>query len=202
MDDNTRTPDRTPDLLALHRLAYAQDGLFTSRQARRLAISMQLLAHHTRSGRFERIRRGLYRLAGYPAGEHAQIRAAWLAVGEHRAVVSHESALVLHGLLHEPPNTTHLLVAREHRGLRPPACVTLHTAIKPIPDEDLTTRHGMRVSVAARAIVDSAGAGAASERIHVALTEALRRRVLTPEQLVEHAERHGGQAAALVGCVV
>jgi predicted transcriptional regulator of viral defense system len=155
MDDESRTPD----LLALQRLAYVQDGLFTSGQARRLAISMQLLAHHTRSGRFERVRRGLYRLAGHPGGEHAQTRAAWLAVGEHRAVVSHESALVLHGLLQVAPKTTHLLVGREHRGIRPPPGVTLHTAIRPIPEEDLTTRHGMRVSTAARAMIDSAGAG-------------------------------------------
>jgi hypothetical protein len=36
----------------------------------------QLLAHHARTGRFARVRRGLYRLSDYPAGEHEEIRAA------------------------------------------------------------------------------------------------------------------------------
>jgi predicted transcriptional regulator of viral defense system len=104
MSDKQKT-----DLPSLHRLAYSQDGLFTTRQAQERGVSAQLLAHHARSGRFQRVRHGLYRLSDYPAGEHEEIRAAWLTVGMKRAVVSHESALVLHGLSDVIPNTVHLL---------------------------------------------------------------------------------------------
>jgi predicted transcriptional regulator of viral defense system len=189
---------RTPNLSALHRLAYAQDGLFTSKQARCCGLSAQLLAHHARSGRFERVRRGLYRLADYPSGEHEQIRAAWLTVGADRAVVSHESALVLHGLCDAQPQTVHLLVAREHRGIRPPATVKLHTALQAIPDGDIATRHGIRASIPARAIVEAASSGTEPHVVRRAIAEAFRQGRTTPAELAEYAERGGSEGAALV----
>ena len=189
---------RDPDSSALHRLAYSQEGLFTAQQAQERGYSAQLLAHHARTGRFARVRRGLYRLSDYPAGEHEEIRAAWLALGIDRAIVSHESALVLHGLSDVLPNTVHLLVSREHRGIRPPAGVTLHTATMAIPDDEITIRHGIRVSTPSRAIVDAAGSGTAPEQIQMAIRQVLEQGRTTPSQLAGQAERHGGQVAALV----
>lgn len=189
---------RKPDLAALNRLAYSQDGLFTVGQAQERGFSAQLLAHHAQTGRFERMRRGLYRLSDYPTGEHEEIRAAWLIVGTQRAVVSHESALVLHGLSDVLPNTVHLLVSREHRGARAPSGVTLHTATTPIPDSDIATRHGMRVTTPARTIIDAAHSGTAPEQIQLAIRQALQEGRTTTDQLAEHAERHGGHVAVLV----
>ncbi len=194
MSDSTRNPD----LSALHRLAYSQEGLFTAQQAQERGFSAQLLAHHTRAGRFARARHGLYRLSDYPTGEHEEIRGAWLTVGMDRAVVSHESALVLHGLSDVLPNTVHLLVSREHRGIRPPAGVTLHTATAAIPDDEITTRHGIRVTTPSRAIIDAAGSGTAPEQIQMATRQALEQGRTTPSQLADQAERHGGQVAALI----
>jgi predicted transcriptional regulator of viral defense system len=187
-----------PDSSALHRLAYSQEGLFTAQQAQERGYSAQLLAHHARTGRFARVRRGLYRLSDYPTGEYEEIRAAWLTVGMDRAVVSHESALVLHGLSDVLPNTVHLLVSREHRGIRPPAGVTLHTATAAIPDDEITTRNGIHVSTPSRAIADAAGSGTAPEQIQMAIRQALEQGRTTPRQLAGQAERHGGQVAALI----
>ncbi|MHB1469347.1 MAG: type IV toxin-antitoxin system AbiEi family antitoxin domain-containing protein [Solirubrobacteraceae bacterium] len=189
---------KTHDLAALRRLAYAQDGLFTTQQAKERGFSAQLLAHHARSGQFERVRRGLYRLSDYPPGEHEEIRAAWLMVGAERAIVSHDSALVLHGLSDVLPDTVHLLVAREHRGLRAPTGVTLHTATKTLPDSEVTTRQGIRVSIPARAIIDAASSGTAPEQIQMGIRQALQQGRTTPGQLAEHAHRHGGSVARLV----
>ncbi len=144
------------------------------------------------------MRQGLYRLSDYPTGEHDEIRAAWLTVGMERAIVSHESALVLHGLSDVLPNTVHLLVSREHRGVRAPSGVTLHTATAPIPDNDITTRHGIRVTTPARTIIDAARSGTAPEQIQMAVRQALQEGRTTPDQLAEHAERNGGHVAALV----
>jgi predicted transcriptional regulator of viral defense system len=187
-----------PDSAALHRLAYSQEGMFTARQAQERGYSAQLLAHHARTGRFARVRRGLYRLSDYPTGEHEEIRAAWLAVGMERAVVSHESALVLHELSDALPNTVHLLVSRQHRGIRPPTGVTLHTATTAIPDDEITICHGIRVSTPSRAIIDAAGSGTAPEQIQMAIRQALKRGSTTSRQLADLAERHDGQAATLV----
>jgi hypothetical protein len=54
-------------------------------------------------------------------------------VGMDRAVVSHDSALVLHGLSDVLPNTVHLLVSREDRGVRPPSGVTCTPPPRPSP---------------------------------------------------------------------
>jgi predicted transcriptional regulator of viral defense system len=187
-----------PDGPALHRLAYSQEGIFTARQAQERGYSAQLLAHHARTGRFARVRRGLYRLSDYPTGEHEEIRAAWLAVGMNRAVVSHESALVLHGLSDVLPNAVHLLVSREHRGIRPPVGVTVHTATAAIPDHEITTRHGIRVTTPSRAIIDAAGSGTAPEQIQMATQQALEQGRATPRQLADQAAHHGGHVAALI----
>lgn len=187
-----------PNSSALHRLAYSQEGLFTARQAQERGYSAQLLAHHARTGRFARVRHGLYRLSDYPTGEHEGIRAAWLALGMDRAIVSHESALVLHKLSDVLPDTVHLLVSREHRGIRPPTGVTLHTATTPIPDDEITTRNGIRVSTPSRAIADAAGSGTAPEQIQMAIRQALQQGRATPSKLIDQAERHSGQVAALI----
>jgi predicted transcriptional regulator of viral defense system len=187
-----------PDSPALHQLAYSQDGLFTARQAHERGYSAQLLAHHARAGRFARVRRGLYRLSDYPTGEHEEIRAAWLAIGMERAAVSHESALVLHELSDVLPDTVHLLVSREHRGVRPPAGVTLHTATTAIPDNEITARYGIRVTIPSRAIIDAAGSGTAPEQIQMAIRQALEQGRTTVGQLAVEAKRHGGQTATLV----
>jgi len=187
-----------PDGPALHRLAYSQEGMFTARQAQARGYSAQLLAHHARTGRFARVRRGLYRLSDYPTGEHEEIRAAWLTLGTDRTVVSHESALVLHELSDVLPDTVHLLVSREHRGIRRPAGVTLHTATAAIPDDEITTRNGIRVSTPSQAIAHAAGSGTAPEQIQMAIRQALQQGRTTPSQLTDQAERHGGQVAALI----
>lgn len=144
------------------------------------------------------MRRGLYRLSDYPSDEHEEIRAAWLTVGMERAIASHESALVLHDLSDVLPNTVHLLVSREHRGIHPPAGVTLHTATTAIPDNEITTRYGIRVSTPSRSIIDAASSGTAPEQIQMAIRQALQQARTTPSELIDQAERHGGQVATLV----
>jgi hypothetical protein len=42
-----------------------------------------------------RVRRGLYRVRGFPTSRHDDMREKWMAVGMDKAVLSHESALAL-----------------------------------------------------------------------------------------------------------
>src|SRR5437879_6289777 len=144
------------DMVSLQAEAYQQGGYFTAEQARVHGVSRQLLDHHVRAGRFERIRRGLYRVSGFPTGEHDDIRERWLAVGPEKAVVSHQSALVMHDLSDNIPNAVHVLVRRPDRGLRRPAGVVVHTTNDdhPIPT---VWREGIAVTHPARSLVGSAG---------------------------------------------
>lgn len=187
-----------PDAAALHRMAYGQDGYLTARQARACHYSPQLLAHHVRSGRYERIRRGLYRLRDYPGSSHEDVRAQWLAVGADRAVVSHESALKLHGLSDVLPNTVHLLVSRADRGFKPPRGVTLHTTTHDLHPSDVVTREGIRVTTPARSIIDAASRGAAPEQIEMSVRQVLEEGLVTRRSLLAQAGRRGGRVSQLV----
>lgn len=187
-----------PDARRLHRIAYGQDGYFTVAQARACGFSAQLLDHHLRSGRYERVRRGLYRLAGYPGSSREEVRALWLAVGPDRTVVSHESALELHELSDALPNAVHLLVGRGDRGLKPPPRVKLHTTSLPLEPAEVTSVEGIRVTSPERSILDAATAGTQPEQIEMAVGQALEHGVITAEGLRERAQRRGRRVAQLI----
>jgi len=189
---------QVPDAAALSRISYGQDGYFTSRQARECGFSPQLLAHHMRSGRYEHVRRGLYRLRDYPGSSHEELREKWLTVGTGRAVVSHESALELHGLSDVLPNTVHLLVGRDDRGIKPPTGVALHTTTKPLKATEVVSRDGIRVTDPVRSILDAADAGTGPEQIEMAVRQALEEGLATRRSLFARADRRGGRVADLV----
>lgn len=176
-----------PRLRALEADAYGQGGYFDASQARLHGVSRQLLDHHLRQGRFERIRRGLYRITGFPSAEHDDIREKWMAVGTQRAVIARESALELLELSDNIPSKVHLLVPRRHRGLRPPAGVVIHTHTD---NEQVETvwRAGLPLTTPARTLVDVLDV-VQPEQAAMAVTQAVRRALVTPRQLREEAAR-------------
>jgi predicted transcriptional regulator of viral defense system len=177
------------DTRGLEAVAYQQSGYFTSEQARAHRVSRQLLNHHVKQGRFEQIRRGLYRVRGFPSSQNDDIRQKWMAVGPEKAIVSHESALALLELSDNIPDKIHLLVPRRYRGLRPPAGVVLHT----FPDaEKVATlrRDGMTVTAPARTLLDVAEQ-LQPEQAAMATRQALNRGLLTRRQLEHEASRRG-----------
>jgi predicted transcriptional regulator of viral defense system len=178
-----------PDIRALETEAYEQHGYFTSGQARAHGVSSQLLNHHVRRGRYEPVRRGLYRLQGFPRSEHDEMREKWMAVGAEKAVLSHQSALALLELSDAIPDAVHLLVPRRHRGLRRPPGVVLHT--RP-DDEQVPTvwRDGLPLTAPARTLVDVVD-DLQPEQAALAVRQALRRGLLTERQLTEEAGRRG-----------
>lgn len=118
-----------PNIRGLEAEAYQQSGCFTVDQASTHGVSRQLLNHHAKQERFERIRRGLYRVRGFPTSQHDDMRETWMAVGMEKAVLSHESALALLELGDNVPDRVHLLVPRRRRGLRRPPGVVIHTRL-------------------------------------------------------------------------
>ncbi|MGA8364332.1 MAG: type IV toxin-antitoxin system AbiEi family antitoxin domain-containing protein [Solirubrobacteraceae bacterium] len=185
-------PDtQEPDVLGLEAEAYQQSGYFNAAQARARTISRQLLEHHIRRGRFKRVRRGLYRVQGYPTAEHDDMREAWMTVAATGALLSHESALALLDLSDNIPDTVHLLVARKHRGLRRPPGVVLHTHPD---DETIPTvwRDGLPLTAPARTLLDVAPR-LQPEQLSMAITQALRRGLLTTGQLQEEAAHRNKQ---------
>ncbi|SOC53638.1 Transcriptional regulator, AbiEi antitoxin, Type IV TA system [Blastococcus aggregatus] len=97
------------ELTLLSDLASSQWGLVTATQARQAGVTVQQLARLTSQGALERLRHGVYRLAGAPSDSRTELKAAWLSLapnlsidqrlaGSAVAVVSHRSAADLHQL--------------------------------------------------------------------------------------------------------
>lgn len=173
-----------PDHLGLFEIASDQGGYFTAAQARSCGFSWALLTHHSKGGRFIRVRRGLYRLRQYPASSREDMLVAWLSAGADVAVVSHESALDLHELSDVVPEVVHLTVPRAKRYRPASRGVAVHTSTRPFRPTDITILGGMRVTAAARSIMDAAEAGTAPEQIEVAVAEALQRGMTTTRELL------------------
>src|SRR5690625_1702331 len=88
-------------------LAAEQHGYVTTREARDIGVDPVQLRLLAARGRLERAGRGVYRVPVLPRGEHDDLAAAvsW-TLG--RGVISHESALALHGLADVNPSRIHL----------------------------------------------------------------------------------------------
>ncbi len=170
-----------------------QAGYFTAAQARWVGFGYPLITYHTRSGRFRRAARGVYRLARFPGSPNEDLFVAWLRTGPD-SVISHESALSLYGLSDVLPGEIHVIVprnaSRRRRGMRQ------HThSLRP---DEVTRREGLPVTTVARTVADVIAAGIAEEQAVQAIEQALRRGLTTEEALMTQADRRGGSVARLI----
>ena len=182
----------------LFEIASEQGGYFTAAQAQTCGYSRALLAHHAKSGRFIRIRQGLYRFREYPSSPREDVTAAWLAAGRETTVVSHESALDILGLSDVVPEVVHLTVPRSKRYRTASAGVAVHTTTRRIGKSDVVVREGIRVTGPVRSIVDAAETGTAPEQIMSAIGQALDRGIARQSKLLSAARARGGRVERLV----
>ena len=193
---STRT--KAPDRACLFHIASGQAGYFTAQQARTCGYSRALLSHHARSGRFIRVRHGLYRLREYPSSPREHVLAAWLAVGKDVAVVSHESALDLLDLSDIIPDAVHLTVPRSRRGLPSVWGVKIHTTERPIAPSERWEREGIAITSPTRSILDAAEWGAGPEQIELAVVQAVERGLASAEELRRTASDRSRRVAELI----
>jgi len=190
--------DGTPNARGLFALSSEQAGYFTSAQAHAQGYSAQLLGYHAERGRFERVRRGLYRLRDYPSSPREELMAAWLAAGRESAVVSHESALEVLGLSDVVPATIHLLVPRGRRWVRALPGVTVHTTADDLAPDEIVTRQGLRITAPTRTILDVADAGTAPEQVIMAVEQAQARGMIIAARLRVAAARRDRRVRGLI----
>src|SRR5260370_22739787 len=171
MTHSTRETART-----LLSKALEQGGYFTAKQAMSAGYDYPHLEYHVSTGSFDRVDHGLYRLTSLPHGENDDLirLSLWSRNRQDKpqAVVSHESALVLHDLSELLPGEIHLTVPPKFRK-DPPAGVLLHKAN--LDPTDVEERTGFRMTTPFRTLLD-VGAGAISrEQLEKAVAEALTR---------------------------
>ena len=167
-------------------VANRQGGYFTTKQAIEAGYGYKHLDYHETAGNFERVDHGLYHLPTVPRAEHDDLirLALWSRnqKDEPQAVVSHESALVLHELTDLLPNRIHLTVPRTFRKPVPKGCM-LHKAT--LADGDVEERAGFRVTTPLRTLLDAAAGNVSQEQLSKAVKDALERGLVRRSKLTQ-----------------
>lgn len=164
-------------------LASEQGGYFTAAQARTTGYSYQAQAHHVAAGNWLRIDRGLFRLVEWIPEVHDHL-IRWVLWSRGRAVVSHETALAVHGVGELESSKVQLTVPPSF-SMRD-AAVSLHFA--DLPDEDVEQRTGFRVTTMLRSLIDVAAVSADHDQLGRAIDQARQTGRFTLRQLRERAE--------------
>jgi predicted transcriptional regulator of viral defense system len=142
----------------LYALAEEHGGLLLSREARAMGIKDSVLVRLAQRGRLERITRGVYQIANYPADRLAQYREAILwaraSQGPEQIALSHETALLLYRISHVNPSQVHLTVPLSSRLRRErPRCIAVHRAN--VAQAEIHIHEGMPVTTIERSILDT-----------------------------------------------
>jgi predicted transcriptional regulator of viral defense system len=174
----------------LFNLAAGQGGYFTAAQAKRLGYSYQAQAHHVSAGNWLRIDRALFRLAEWVPDVHDDL-ARWTLWSGGSGVVSHETALVVHGIGEFESAKIHLTVppgsTRHDDG------VALHPAA--LPETDVLERAGFRVTTPVRSLIDVAALAPDEEQLARAIADGRDAGLLTVRSLRSRAEAVDARAA-------
>ncbi len=183
--------DRRRDLRRrLFNLAAEQGGYFTAAQAKKIGYSYQAQAYHVGAGNWLRVDRGLFRLAEWVPDLHDDL-ARWTLWSRGRGVVSHETALSVHGIGELESAQVNLTVPA---GFAPrDDAVRLHYA--DLPDDDVLDRTGFRITTIMRALIDVAGVSADDDQLGRTIHEALGLGAFTLRQLRSRAEAVDARAA-------
>ena len=169
----------------MYEIAEAQGGYLSAAQAIAAGIPRSTLTYQAREGSaLERVAQGVYRLRRFPTAPHGHVIAAWLAMANADAVVSHESALELLDLTDLIADKIHLTLPRAKRGLQTPAGVRAHFTARPIEGRQRRWIQGVPVTTVERTLADLLRAGGWTEQIDLAVRQAIQRGLTTPRRLI------------------
>ena len=177
----------------LFALASEQAGYFSAAQAKAVGYSYQAQAHHVGAGNWLRVDRGLFRLTEWVADVHDDL-ARWTLWSKGRAVVSHETALAVHGIGEFESARVHFTVPSQFT-MKDDALI-LHYA--ELPTTDIFQRSGFRVTTPARSIIDVATQAPEEEQLGRAIADAQRSGLLTLQSLRVRAEAVDVRAALYI----
>lgn len=151
------------------RLASRHEGLVTHEQALAAGLSDDAIAHRVASGRWLRLRRGVYGIGGAPPTERQAVLAACLAA---EGVASHLTAARLWGLELPPPDAIEVVGTRRRLdGVRSHRTGSL-------TEDDVSRLGAIPLTSVARTLVDCSGC-VPPWRLGVVVDDALRRRLVT-----------------------
>ncbi|MGH2812029.1 MAG: type IV toxin-antitoxin system AbiEi family antitoxin domain-containing protein [Actinomycetota bacterium] len=159
-------------------LASRQDGVISRRQALERGLTASEISREVRSGRWEIVFPGVYRIAGAPASWKLSLTAACLW-GQGVTFISHRAAGALYEMPGLPRGIIEITTSRNLRSHDPDLIIHRGVLLAP-PDRAVFGT--LPVTSPARTLIDLAGV-ATPEVLEVALDDALRRRLITLPRL-------------------
>ena len=173
----------------LYDIAEGQQGFFTTKQAKAAGFAENIHPYHVQAGNWIREHRGIYRLASFPRGERPDLM-LWSLWSRNRketaqGVYSHQTALSLYDLSDVMPAKLHMTVPKGfRRNSEIPRALVLHFA--DLPQDDIGTVHGVRVTKPMRTILDLLeGGDTPLATLRQALREGLRRGLIRRSEIAE-----------------
>lgn len=135
--------------------ATKQGGYFTSLQALNAGYNYRLQHYHKSKKHWVEVDRGLFKIANFTSSQYDDLIrwSLWSRnkKGNPQAIISHETALVVHELGDVMPAKIHITVPAKFRKEIPDG-ITCHKGnIKP---EEVETRNGFKVTTPLKTIID------------------------------------------------
>jgi len=170
----------------LFETAEAQEGFFTTKQAKAAGFAENTHPYHVQVGNWIREYRGIYRLSLFPIAEHPDL-VKWALWSRNRdevteGVYSHQTALSLYELSDLNPAKLHMTVpTRFRRNSAIPGILVLHYA--DLADEDVQSAQGFKRTRPLRTILDLIEADTVARAfLRQALRQALDRGLINRHQ--------------------
>jgi len=167
--------------------AEQQQGFFTTKQAKAAGFAENTHPYHVQAGNWVRERRGIYRLALYPAADRPDL-VLWALWSRNRdeeveGVYSHQTALSLYDLSDLNPAKLHMTVPSDfRRNGEIPGILVLHYA--ELPKSDVQAGSGFKFTRPLRTILDLIETGTVERNfIRQALRQAVDRGLITRQQI-------------------
>jgi len=168
-------------------IAEAQEGFFTTKQAKAAGFAENTHPYHVQVGNWIREYRGIYRLALFPIAEHPDL-VKWALWSKNRnevteGVYSHQTALSLYELSDLNPAKLHMTVPTHfRRNSAIPGILVLHFA--DLADDDVQTTQGFKRTRPLRTILDLIEADTVERAfLRQALRQALDRGLINRHQI-------------------
>jgi predicted transcriptional regulator of viral defense system len=169
--------------------ATGQYGYVTADDARAAGLDPAQLRVMSHRGLVEHVAHGVYRFPIVPTTPLDQYMEAVLWP-RTTALLSHETALDLHGLCDVNPADIHITVPADHRVRRDvPGMYQLHR--RDLDPADVTLHEGIPIVTVYRAIRDGIEARLGGHLIDQAIDTARRRGLLAPDQMNALAQQRG-----------
>jgi len=153
----------------LYEFAVPQGGYFTAAQAVKAGYPKQLQHYHVKRGNWVREGWGICRLPEWPRSSYDDL-IRWALWSHGLAVVSHQSAMAVHGISDLMPARIYLTVPAGFRK-KPPSSIVLYRAN--LAPHEIEQREGFRVTTPLRTLIDAARAAVDPERLSAAIRDAI-----------------------------